>query len=399
MTRVGIRATLALSCALLCAPAGAQGLPAQLGKLGPSWETRLAAGDGQKVRQEAEALLNRPDIAILESSYMDQHAKVGVLGFAARGAVLEGDWQGAVSLLTQAAAAAKVNYAATSATMLGLRGQHEAKIVEWKDLMVPREEQLNSLRELPGLRSEQIRQYSELETFLSEHRNAIASSEQSIRDIDDILSLLKTEEETNSRSLGEWSGFLARESAEIQELGSAQRYVTEKLAQVAGNDRMSRFERVSFAMRLQRLDPANAAVKGFLNSLLGAKKPEPAAPAKAAAKAPVKTLVKPPAKAPPKKMPAKLVPAKQAPAKPAAPKPAAADGAEAGKADTDKTAPADSADAAKTDLAKAEPPAAEPAKAEPAKVEPAKAEPAKAEPPKVEPEKTEPPKTEPGKAP
>jgi hypothetical protein len=359
--------------------------------LGPSWETRLAAGDGQKVRQEAEALLNRSDIVILESSHTDQHAKVGILGFAARGAVLEGDWQGAVSLLTQAAAAAKANHAAASVALLGLRGQHEAKIIEWKDLMTPREEQLRLLRDLPGLRSEQIRQYSDLETFLSEHRNAVANSERSIRDIDDILYLLKTEEEVNSRSLEEWSGFLARESAEIQELGSAQRYVAEKLAQVAGNDRMSRFERVSFAMRLQRLDPANTAVKGFLNSLLGAKKPEPTAPAKAAA--PAKATPKPPAKT--TKVPTKLAPAKQAPAKPAAPKPAAVDGAgqagaeKADKTDAEKAAPADSApaDAAKTDPAKTDPPVAEPAKAEPVKTEPAKAEPEKAEPPKTEPGK------------
>jgi hypothetical protein len=358
-----------------------------LDRLRPAWEARLEAGDGQKVRQEAEALLNRPDMVVRETSYTDQHAKVGVLSVAARGAVLEGDWQGAVSLLAQAASTAKSNYAAASVLLLSLRGQHETKITEWKDLMVPREEQLRWLKEQPGLRSEQIAQFEETDRFLQEHQNAIESSEQSIKVIDGNLSTLKAEEEVNSRSLEEWNGFLARERAEIQELGSEQRYVAEKLAQVMGSDRMSRFERVSFARRLQRLDPANAAAKGFLDSLLGTKKTEPVAPVKKA-----QVPAKVPAKPAPKKRPAPAK-AKPAPAKPAPTNAPADGGGQAGaeKADPGKEVPS------QVDAAKAEPPAAEPAKTEPTKAEPAATEPAKAEPAKSEPAKTEPPKTDAGK--
>jgi hypothetical protein len=398
--RVGF-AVVVLSGIALCVPGGAQGLPAQFGRLSPSWEARLEAGDGQRVRQEAEALLGRPDVAIRESSHTDLHAKVGVLGMAARGAVLEGDWQGAVSLLAQAAATAKSNYAAASVALQGLRGQHEAKIAEWKDLMGPREEQLRWLKEQPGLRSEQIRQYSEVETFLTEHQNAISNSERSIRDIDDILSRLRAEEDTCSRSLDEWDGFLARESAEMQELGSGQRYVTEKLAQVMGNDKMSRFERISFARRLQRLDPANAAVKEFLNSLVGAKKAEPAA---TQAKAPAKTQAKAPAKvqakAPAKKSPAPAKPAAKvqtktqakAPAEkaPAPAKPAAADGEGQTGADKEASGNASNADKADSGSTAAK---ADQAKPEPAKADAAKPEPAKSEPPKPEPAKDDQAKT------
>jgi len=332
---------LALSCA---AHAAAQGLPAQWAKLNPSWETRLEAGDGQKVRQEAEALLANPAMAIRESSYNDLHAKVGVLCIAARGAVLEGDWQGAVSLLGQAVSAAKAGSATADVTLMGLRKQHEAKMAEWKELMVPQEEQLRWLQSQPGLRSEQIRQYSDIEAFLAEHRNAISHSEQSIKEMDNTLSLLKSEEETCSRSLEEWNWFLARERAEIQEIGSEQRYVAEKLAQVIGDAGRPRFERIAYTRRLQRLDPANAAAKEHLNLLLGVKKAGPAAPAKKKA----------PAKAAPKKSPAN----------------AAAGGGQAdpgkdAKGASDKAAPAPgAAQAAQADQTKAEPTKADTAKAE-----------------------------------
>jgi chromosome segregation ATPase len=156
--------------------------------------------------------------------------------------------------------------------MLGnLRKQHEAKIIEWKGLVEPQEEQLRHLKSLPGLRSEQIKQCAEIETFLAEHNKAISSSEQAIKDINETLSLLDAEEKTCKKSLGEWKAFMAKEREEIQGLGSTQKYVVEKLAQLQGDTHRSKFEIISYARRLNVLDPANEPCKKFINSALGSK--------------------------------------------------------------------------------------------------------------------------------
>jgi len=263
---------------LVNVPAAAQSLLSQWKNARAAWESSLDAGDGQKVRQTAEALLKNPNVQIRQSNYNEMHAKVAVLGIAARGAVLEGDWPGAVSLLEEAAETAQFNYAAANETLSELRRQHEAKILEWKELIQPQEEQLRWLKDQPGLRSEQIDQRSQIESFLAEHNNAISNSEQSIKDIDEILYILKAEHETCARSLNEWKDFLQKERMDIQELGSLQKYVTEKLAQVKGDASRSSFERISYARRLSKLDPTNESCQQYLSSLLiSVKKAEPAA--------------------------------------------------------------------------------------------------------------------------
>jgi uncharacterized coiled-coil protein SlyX len=108
-----------------------------------------------------------------------------------------------------------------------------------------------------------------LESFLSEHNRAIANSEQSIADISNILSTLKAEEETCAKSLNEWNGFLMKERMDIQELGSQQRYVAEKFAQIKSDNSRSRFELISYIRRLIKLDPSNQECQQFLNGLLG----------------------------------------------------------------------------------------------------------------------------------
>jgi len=242
----------------------------------PSWEMSIDTGNGQKVRQEADALLKRPDVHISPSNYNDLHAKIAILGIAARGAVLEGDWLGAISLLDQASVTAQDNYALASETLGNLRKQHETKIIEWKDLIRPQEEQLRWFKEQPGLREEQFEQVAQIESFLAEHKNAISNSEQSIRDIDEILSLLKMEKEICAKSLADWNGFLRKEQMDIQEIGSPQKYVTEKLAQVKGDTNRSRFELISYARRLLKLDPTNQSCQQFLNSLVGNNSPKSA---------------------------------------------------------------------------------------------------------------------------
>ena len=273
-------AALALSANLQVA---AQGLPAHLSALYPSWEASLQAGEGQKVRQAAEELLNRQDLQISPWNYNDQHAKVAILCIAARGAVLDGDWPGAVSILIQASAASQTNYANAGEKLGDLRRQHESKISEWKEMILPQEEQLNWLKSQPGLRSEQIKQYSEIETFISEHKNAVANSEQSIADIDSILAKLKKEEEDCAKSLSDWNSFLLKEQTEVREMGSQEKFVAEKTAQLQGATGRPHLERISYVRRLLKLDPSNAQCQALLNALLGGAKPA-AAPAKTPAK-------------------------------------------------------------------------------------------------------------------
>lgn len=252
-------------------PVLAQGLPTHWNNARQAWENELEAGNGKKVRQEAEALLSRPDVVVSPSNYNDSHTKVAVLSIAARGAVLDGDWPGAVSLLNQAASTAQANYSFANETLQNLRNQHNTKISEWKELIKAREERLRWLKEQPGLRSDQIEEVAYLESFLSEHNRAITNSEQSIVDIENILSTLKAEEETCNNSLNDWNGFLMKERLDIQELGSQQRYVAEKFAQVKSDNTRSRFEIISYIRRLIVLDPSNQECQQFLNGLLGAR--------------------------------------------------------------------------------------------------------------------------------
>ncbi|MCL1893239.1 MAG: hypothetical protein FWG02_03235 [Holophagaceae bacterium] len=251
--------------------ANSQGLPSHWNNVRSSWENALEAGDGKKVQQEAEVLLNRSDIIFSLSNYNDAHAKVAILSIAARGAVLDGDWPGAVTLLSQAVSTAQANFSLTTETLDNLRKQHQSKIDEWTSLVQTHEERLKWLKEQPGLRSEQIQEVSYLESFISEHNRAIASSKKSIDDIDGILSTLKAEEETCTKSLNDWNGFLMKERLDIQELGSQQRYVAEKFAQVKGDTFRSRFELISYTRRLIRLDPANQECQKYLTTLLNSK--------------------------------------------------------------------------------------------------------------------------------
>jgi hypothetical protein len=268
-------------------PAAAQSLPAAWNSSRPSWESSLEAGNGQKVRLEAEALLKKPGIQISPSSYNDQHAKVAILSIAARGAVLDGDWPGAISLLNEAASTAQASYASASEILEGLRKQHEAKITEWRDLITPQEEQLHALKGLPGLVSSQIQQVSHIESFLAEHHRAISNSQQSIKDIDEILDTLIAQVDTCTKSLNEWNAFIMKERMDIQEMGSPQRYVAEKLAQIKDDTDRSPFELISYTRRLLKLDPANQPCQQFLSTLVAAEK-APAPQAAPRGKAPAK---------------------------------------------------------------------------------------------------------------
>jgi hypothetical protein len=199
---------------------------------------------------------------------------------AARAAVLDGDWPGAVALLSEAHSVAQANFETATISLDNLRNQHLSKISEWNGFISIREDQLQWLRSQAGLTTEQIQEVTFIESFLSEHRQAVSNSERAIADIDRILATLKSSEESCSESLNSWNGFLMKERIDIQELGSPQNYVREKLAQIMEDKDRSRFELISYARRLSRLDPANQAVQQFLNTLL----PAPATPARTPAR-------------------------------------------------------------------------------------------------------------------
>jgi len=273
---------IAMLAALVFAasPCSAQGLAYYWNSIRPLWENSLEDGNGQKVRRDAEGLLNRPDVRINPSNYNDLHAKVAILGMAARGAVLDGDWPGAISLLSQASVTASTNYASASESLGYIRRQHETKIAEWRDQIRASEEQVQRLKAMPGLNSDQIQDVMYLESSISEYAKALANSEQSITDIDAILHTLKDEVDTCAKSLNDWNGFLMKERVDIQGVDSIPRYVREKLAQIKEDTERSRFELISYTRRLLKLEPTNEACKQFLNTLLPPPAPPPAPPPK-----------------------------------------------------------------------------------------------------------------------
>ena len=276
---IGLTKAIAASAMLLApaaSPCSAQGLAYYWNSIRPLWENSLEDGNGQKVRKDAEGLLNRPDVQINPSNYNDLHAKVAILGMAARGAVLDGDWPSAISLLSQASATALANYASASESLGYIRKQHESKIAEWREQIKTSEEQIQRLKAMPGLNNDQIQDVMYLESSVSEYAKALANSQQSIADIDVILRTLKDEVDTCAKSLNDWNGFLMKERVDIQGVDSIPRYVREKLAQIKEDTERSRFELISYTRRLLKLEPTNEACKQFLSTLLPAPAPQPA---------------------------------------------------------------------------------------------------------------------------
>jgi hypothetical protein len=169
MLHILIRAFAAAAVLLsAAAPCSAQGLAYYWNSIRPLWENSLEDGDGHKVRRDAESLLNRPDVQINPSNYNDLHAKVAILGMAARGAVLDGDWPGAMSLWSQASATASADFASASDSLGYIRRQNETKIGEWREQVKASEEQMQRLKGMPGLNSDQIQDVIYLESSIAE---------------------------------------------------------------------------------------------------------------------------------------------------------------------------------------------------------------------------------------
>ena len=275
-----------VSLLLLVQPLGAQALSDRFKEGYKTWETTLDKADGASVRKSIEALLQKEGLTVGRSDYNEMRALSAALDMAARACVFEGAWEDAVGYLQKASDTAAENAANTGNTFARIRKEHEEKLVEWKAAVAQTEPKLKELEAQPGLTQEQIKQSAAFKDFLDEHRNAIAHSEWSIKEIDGLMDRLKSDQDTATRTLVSWQDFLAKEKQDIESAGSVQKYVSDKLQQVKADEARPRNERVAYGRRLMRLDPTNKESRRFVESLLAPDEPAPIP----APKAPVKKV-------------------------------------------------------------------------------------------------------------
>ncbi len=229
-----------------------------------------------------EALLGREGLTVNPSDYNDMHALAALQSLAARACVAEGSWEEAVIHLQKAQAAAEENLATAEPLLAKTRTEHEAKLQEFRNAMDKQAPRLKELDEAPGLTQEQMKLRQQLRIFMDEQKAAIAHSERALKDIDGILERLRQTKASTTKAAADWKTFLDHEKAEIAEAGGTARFVAAKVEQVKADDGRPQQERLAYARRLQKLDPANKEVTRLVNSLLG--KDEEPAPAKPKAK-------------------------------------------------------------------------------------------------------------------
>ncbi len=271
------RPALMLICAL-AASLGAQSLTDRFKEVRGPWELQLERGDAALVRRGVEALLGREGLTVNPSDYNDMHALVALRGLAARACVSEGSWEDAVAQFQKAQSAAEENLASAEPLLSRTRSEHEARLKEFRESVTRQAPRLRELEEAPGLLQDQIKVLQQLKIFMGEQQAAIAHSERALKDIEDILTRLRQAREATTRAATDWQAFLAAEQAETKEAGTIQRYVADKFEQVKGDDARPRQERLAYARRLQKLDPANKDLLRLVNGLLG-KEEAPEAPA------------------------------------------------------------------------------------------------------------------------
>lgn len=270
---------LLLTLPLLVQSLGAQTLADRFKESYKVWEMTLERGDGAAVLKSTQALLQKEGLTVSRSDYNEMRALVAVLDMAARASVTDGAWEDAVSFLQKASDTALENTANTGATFAKIRKEHEEKLVTWKADVAKAEVKQKELDAQPGLNQDLLKQRALVKDFLDEHRNAIAHSDWSIREIDGLLDRLKKDQETDARSLVAWQEFLAKEKQDIEAAGSAPKYVADKLLQVKADEARPRNERIAYGRRLLHLDPANKDCRRFIDGLLGLEEaPESPAP-------------------------------------------------------------------------------------------------------------------------
>ncbi len=273
MTRFGFLLACTLATSL-----GAQSLTDRFKEVRGPWELQLERGDAAMVRKGVEALLGREGLTVNPSDYNDMHALVALRGLAARACLSEGSWEDAVIHFQKAQSAAEENLVTAEPFLAKTRVEHEQKLKECRDTLAKQAPRLKELDEAPGLTRDQIKLRQQLKIFTDEQQAAIAHSERALKDIEGILDRLRQAKETTTRTTAGWQAFLAAEKTEIAEAGGVPQYVAGKLEQVKADDARPKQERLTYARRLQKLDPANKDVVRLVNGLLG--KEEEAAPVK-----------------------------------------------------------------------------------------------------------------------
>ncbi len=264
MTRFGFL----LACAL-ASNLGAQSLTDRFKEVRGPWEVQLERGEAATVRKGVEALLGREGLTVNPSDYNDMHALVALRGLAARACLSEGSWEDAVTHFQKAQSAAEENVATAEPFLAKSRMEHELKLTEYRSAMAKQTPRLKELDEAPGLSQEQMKLRQQLKIFMDEQQAAISHSERALKDIEGIVARLRQAKETTTKTAADWQAFLAAEKAEMAEAGGVAPFVAGKLEQVKGDDARPRQERLTYARRLQKLDPANKDVTRLVNGLLG----------------------------------------------------------------------------------------------------------------------------------
>lgn len=276
MTRFGFL----LACAL-ASNLSAQSLTDRFKEVRGPWEIQLERGEAAPVRKGVEALLGREGLTVNPSDYNDMHALVALRGLAARACLSEGSWEDAVVHFQKAQSAAEENLATAEPFLAKTRMEHELKLTDCHSAMAKQGPRLKELDEAPGLSQEQMKLRQQLKIFMDEQQAAIGHSERALKDIEGILARLRQAKETTTKTATDWQAFLAAEKAEMAEAGGVAPFVAGKLEQVKGDDARPRQERLTYARRLQKLDPGNKDVARLVNGLLGKEEePEPAKPKK-----------------------------------------------------------------------------------------------------------------------
>ena len=259
--------------------ASAQGLTDRFKELRGPWEAQLERGEATAVRKGVEALLDREGMTVNPSDYNDMYALAAFHSLAARACASEGDWEDAVVHLQKAQTTAEENLRSADPLLAKTRADHEAKLKEFHGAMEKQEPRLKALNEAPGLSADQMKLRQQLTIFMDEQKAAIAHSEQSLKDIDTILLRLREAKESTTKAASDWQAFLMKEKADLAEAGGASKYVAEKVEQVKADDARPHNERLTYARRLQKLDPSNQDVLRLVNALLGKDEvPEPPQP-------------------------------------------------------------------------------------------------------------------------
>ena len=285
MSRLGFL----LACALV-SHLGAQSLTERFRDVRGPWELQLERGEAPTVRRGVEALLGREGLTVNPSDYNDMYALVALRSLAARACAAEGSWEEAVVHLQKAQATADENLHTAEPLLAKTRMDHELKLKEFQDAIAKQAPRLRELEEAPGLSQDQMKLRQQLKIFMDEQKAAIAHSERALKDIQDILARLRQAKESTARATADWQAFMAREKAEMDEAGGLPRFVTEKLAQVKADEGRPRNERLTYARRLQKLEPGNKDIARLVNGLLGREdeeapvKPKPRSKKKAAPK-------------------------------------------------------------------------------------------------------------------